>query len=41
MELPKNRAYMWPEFTRKASSAIKAKNGVIQEREVAIRLIRI
>lgn len=41
LELSKNRAHMWPEFTRKASSAMNAKNGDIQEREVAIRSIRI
>lgn len=37
-DLSKNRACMWPAFTRKASSAMKAKNTDIQEREVAIRL---
>lgn len=39
-ELPKNMACMWPEFTMKASSAMKAKNSDTQKRVVAIRLIR-
>lgn len=37
-DLSKNRACMWPAFTRKVSFAMKAKNADIQEREVAIRL---
>lgn len=41
LELSKNKAYMWPEVTGKASSAMNANTGDIQEREVAIRLIRI
>lgn len=39
-ELSKNRACMWPEFTMKASFAMKAKNSDIQKRVIDMRFIR-